>query len=204
VIIETIPIDKINPAAYNPRKDLKPGDKEYQLLEKSIKEYGFIEPLIWNRTNGNLIGGHQRLKILKARGDTEVEVSVVELDDVREKACNIALNKISGEFDDGKLSDILGELSAIPDFDIELTGFDIDDPMVLSPDEFGNDFTLPDGDKAPFQQMTFTLADEQAELVKSCIKHINDDDVETFGNENGNGNALYAVCLEWEERRTLS
>ena len=123
--IQKIPIDKINPAAYNPRKDLQPGDKEYQLLEKSIKEYGFIEPLIWNKNGGNLIGGHQRLKILKARGDTEVEVSVVELDDIKEKALNIALNKIGGDWNNDKLSEILNELVEIPDFDIDITGFNL-------------------------------------------------------------------------------
>lgn len=199
--IESIDISKINPAEYNPRKDLQPGDKEYEKLKKSIEEFDIVEPLIWNSITGNLVGGHQRLKIIQERGDTRVYVSVVELDDAKEKALNLALNKISGEWDDVKLSELLGELSSIPDFDIELTGFDVDDTMLLSSDEFGDDFSLPDGDKAPFQQMTFTLADKQADLVKACIKNVKDDDVETYGNENSNGNALYQVCVEWEAQR---
>ena len=56
--IETIPIEKINPASYNPRKDLKPGDEEYEKLRKSMKEFGYSEPIVWNRTTGNVCGGH--------------------------------------------------------------------------------------------------------------------------------------------------
>ena len=123
MIIQTVPIKKINPAVYNPRKDLKPGDPEYEKLKKSLAEFDLIEPLIWNKRTGNLVGGHQRLKILEERGDTEVEVSVVDLPDKKEKALNLALNKISGEWDFPKLKDLLEELDT-GDFDIEITGFD--------------------------------------------------------------------------------
>ena len=123
MIIETIPINKINPAKYNPRKDLKSGDSEYEKLRKSLTEFDLVEPLIWNKRTGNLVGGHQRLKILQERGDTEVEVSVVDLPDNKEKALNLALNKISGEWDFPRLKDLLEELDT-GDFDIEITGFD--------------------------------------------------------------------------------
>jgi len=123
MIIQTVPIKKINPAVYNPRKDLKPGDPEYEKLKKSLAEFDLVEPLIWNKRTGNLVGGHQRLKILQERGDTEVEVSVVDLPDKKEKALNLALNKISGEWDFPKLKDLLEELDT-GDFDIEITGFD--------------------------------------------------------------------------------
>lgn len=150
--IESIDISKINPAEYNPRKDLQPGDKEYDKLKKSIEEFDIVEPLIWNSATGNLVGGHQRLKILQERGDTCVDVSVVELDDVKEKALNLALNKISGEWDDVKLSELLGELSSIPDFDIEITGFDIDEVATINPseaieDDFDVDQALEDIDE---------------------------------------------------------
>lgn len=121
--IITIPIEKIKPAKYNPRKDLKPGDKEYEKLKKSLNEFDIVEPLIWNKRTGNLVGGHQRLKILKERGDKEVQVSVVDLDDDKEKALNLALNKISGEWDLPTLKDLLEELDTGA-FDIEITGFD--------------------------------------------------------------------------------
>ena len=95
--LQTIEIDKINPAKYNPRKDLKPGDAEYEKLKKSITEFDMVEPLILNKRGNVLIGGHQRLKVLKEMGRKEVEVSVVDLPPAKEKALNLALNKISGE-----------------------------------------------------------------------------------------------------------
>lgn len=137
--IKKIKITKINPAPYNPRKDLQPNDPEYQKLKKSIEKFGLVEPLVWNQKTGNLVGGHQRLKILQDRGDQAVSVSVVNLDDADEKALNIALNKISGEWDEDKLSELLKELQELqelpelPDFDIELTGFDLDEITNLQP-----------------------------------------------------------------------
>ena len=79
MILKTIPLSKINPAAYNPRKDLQPSDPEYIKLKKSITEFDMVEPLVWNEVSGNLVGGHQRLKVLKDMGRKEVEVSVVSL-----------------------------------------------------------------------------------------------------------------------------
>lgn len=119
--IRRIPIKDINPAPYNPRKDLKPGDKEYEKLKRSLQEFDLVEPLVWNERTGNLVGGHQRLKILIERGDKTVDVSVVNLDDDKEKALNIALNKISGDWDDEKLAEVLSELD---EETRELTGFD--------------------------------------------------------------------------------
>lgn len=121
--IRRIPISAINPAPYNPRKDLRPGDPEYEALKRSIDEFGYVDPVIWNERTGNLVGGHQRFKILVARGDTEVDVSVVDLDDAREKALNVALNKIAGDWDAEKLTAILAELTADTDVDATLTGF---------------------------------------------------------------------------------
>lgn len=146
--IKRIPVEQINPAPYNPRKDLKPGEPEYEKLRRSIQEFGFVEPLVWNKRTGNLVGGHQRLKVLIEQGVREVEVSVVDLDDQRERALNIALNKISGDWDNEKLKDLLEELDT-GDFDIELTGFteaEIEDLMTqfhvekkADPDEFDAD-----------------------------------------------------------------
>ncbi|MBF0572026.1 MAG: ParB N-terminal domain-containing protein, partial [Candidatus Omnitrophica bacterium] len=77
--IKSIPIQSINPAEYNPRRDLKPGDPDYEKLKISINTFGYVEPLVWNSRTGNLVGGHQRLKILVEQGVQEVEVSVVDL-----------------------------------------------------------------------------------------------------------------------------
>ena len=120
--IQKISINKINPAVYNPRKDLQPDDPEYQKLKKSIEEFDIVEPLIWNKQTGNLVGGHQRLKILKDQGIKEIEVSVVDLPEAKEKALNIALNKVDGTWDYPKLMDLLQEIDT-GEFDISLTGF---------------------------------------------------------------------------------
>ncbi len=81
-----ISVEKLNPAAYNPRKDLKPGDKEYEKLKRSIEEFGYVEPVIWNQKTGNVVGGHQRLKVLLDLGQTEIDCVVVDLDPQRRKS----------------------------------------------------------------------------------------------------------------------
>jgi len=123
--IKTISINKINPASYNPRKDLKPDDKDYKQLVKSMDEFGCVEPLVWNKRTGNLVGGHQRFKIILAQGAKEAQVSVVDLSLEKEKALNIALNKISGDWDQDKLATLLDEICKSPGIDIEVTGFDL-------------------------------------------------------------------------------
>ena len=128
MLIKEIPIEKLNAAKYNPRKDLQPGDKEYIQLEKSIKEFGNVDPIIWNEKTGNIVGGHQRFKILKQglKPKDKLPVSVVKLSDKKEKALNIALNKISGDWDYPSLKELIEELN-IEDFDLDLIGFDINE-----------------------------------------------------------------------------
>ncbi len=121
--IQKIPTEKLKAAKYNPRKDLKPGDVEYEKLRRSIEEFGYVEPVIWNRRTGNIVGGHQRYKVLTALGYKEIDCVVVDLDEQREKALNVALNKISGEFDIPLLTDLLKGLND-DGFDVSLTGFD--------------------------------------------------------------------------------
>ena len=111
------------PADYNPRKDLKPGDAEYEKLKRSIEQFGYVEPVIWNKTTGRVVGGHQRLKVLMDMGINEVECVVVEMDESKEKALNIALNKISGDWDKDKLALLIADLQGA-DFDVSLTGFE--------------------------------------------------------------------------------
>lgn len=111
------------PADYNPRKDLKPGDAEYEKLKRSIEQFGYVEPVIWNQTTGRVVSGHQRLKVLMDMGMTEVDCVVVEMDEDKEKALNIALNKISGDWDKDKLALLIADLQGA-DFDVSLTGFE--------------------------------------------------------------------------------
>ena len=122
MLVKTLPINELKPADYNPRKDLKPGDPEYDKLKRSLAEFGYVEPVIYNHTTGRIVGGHQRVKVLADLGHDTVDCVVVELDETREKALNVALNKISGEWDQDKLALLIADLDA-SDFDAELTGF---------------------------------------------------------------------------------
>lgn len=125
--IQKIEIAKLKPAEYNPRKDLKPEDEEYQRIKKSIVEYGCVIPLVVNK-DMTIIGGHQRLKILKDLGYTEIECVVVDYDKSKEKGCNIILNNenVSGEWDNTKLEELMEELKK-EDFNMEMTGFSFDE-----------------------------------------------------------------------------
>lgn len=123
MIIEKKNTADLLPADYNPRKDLKPSDEEYEKLKRSIEQFGYVEPVIWNKTTGRVVGGHQRLKVLMNMGMTEVDCVVVEMDEDKEKALNIALNKISGEWDKDKLALLIADLQGA-DFDVSLTGFE--------------------------------------------------------------------------------
>lgn len=123
MVIERKNTADLLPADYNPRKDLKPGDAEYEKLKRSIEQFGYVEPVIWNKTTGRVVGGHQRLKVLIDMGITEVECVVVEMDESKEKALNVALNKISGDWDKDKLALLIADLQG-EDFDVSLTGFE--------------------------------------------------------------------------------
>lgn len=116
--ILTIPVSQLKYAPYNPRKINK---KEKEKLKRSIEEFGYIEPIVWNRYTGHVVGGNQRLAVLKELGVEEVEAVVVELDLDKEKALNLALNRISGTWDFEKLQGILNELDSIMK---EMSGFD--------------------------------------------------------------------------------
>ncbi|MDR2712251.1 MAG: DNA modification methylase [Clostridiales bacterium] len=121
--IRKILADKLNPAAYNPRKDLQPGDPEFEKLLRSVEEFGYVEPVVWNERTGNIVGGHQRLKVLIQLGYSEIDCVVVELDEAREKALNVALNKISGEWDLPKLADVMRSIEE-SGLNFEITGFE--------------------------------------------------------------------------------
>jgi len=181
--IVRLPIGRINPAAYNPRKDLQPADPEYQRLLRSIERWDLVEPLVWNERSGNLVGGHQRLKILRARGDADVDVSVVDLDPNDEAALNVALNKISGEWDIPKLSDLLSELDA-NGFDATLTGFDLKElEGLLAPNGNGND---PDA-VPPVPETPKSKLGEVYELGRHRLMCGDSTDPDDFGNLLGDG-----------------
>lgn len=132
--IQKISTDKLIPASYNPRKELKPGDPEYEKLKRSIEEFGYVEPVIWNKRTGVVIGGHQRLRVLKDLGFTEVDCVVLDIGEQQEKALNVALNKISGEWDIPLLTSLLKDLND-GGYDATITGFDVSEMSSLFDDQ---------------------------------------------------------------------
>ena len=122
--IQRISIDRLKPAKYNPRKDLKPGDPAYEKIKRSLHEFGYVDPVIWNEVTGNIVGGHQRYKVLTAEGATEIDCVVVHIENPQEeKALNIALNKAVGEWEPVALADLLNDLK-LSGYDMDATGFD--------------------------------------------------------------------------------
>lgn len=120
--LRKIKIADLVPASYNPRKALKPGDKEYEKIKRSIEEFGYCEPVIVN-SDMTIIGGHQRVTVLKDLGYSEIDCIVIDIDKTKERALNIALNKITGEWNKELLADLIAELQD-SDFDVTFTGFD--------------------------------------------------------------------------------
>lgn len=168
--IERKKICELNRATYNPRIDLIPGDSEYENLRRSINTYGMLIPVIWNKRTNNVVGGHQRLTVLENEGETEVDVSVVDLDETQERQLNVALNKIEGGWDEEKLAELLLDLGE----DATLTGF-----TQQEIDSLTNDIdSLIDGDTVDEElkaieelfnvSLTFDKADQ--EELKAYVK----------------------------------
>lgn len=152
--IKRVAVARINPAPYNPRRDLQPGEAEYVQIERSLSEFGLVQPLVWNRRTGHLVGGHQRLKVMIARGAREVDVCVVDLPPEKERALNLALNKVQGAWDQDKLARLLGELTATSALDLDLTGFGRSEI---------------DGLLATFDRASCTLGDDSAFDAESAL-----------------------------------
>lgn len=124
-------LEDLKEADYNPRIQLEPGMAEYEKLKSSIETFGDVEPIVWNKRSGNVVGGHQRLTVLKDMGVETTLVSVVDLSDTEEKMLNVALNKIKGDWDKAKLEEILSEFNQKEAF---VAGFDPDEIALLQAD----------------------------------------------------------------------
>jgi hypothetical protein len=145
-----------------------------------------------------ILGGNMRYKAMIECGYKEVNVEVVDWSEQKQNEFIIKDNVGFGEWE--------WEMVANEWDEIELKDWGLDLPVFTKDsDEFGTDFNLPEGDKSPFQQMTFTLADEQAIQIKNAIEEIKRTEeykyCETMGNENSNGNALYLIIMQWAEQR---
>ena len=196
--MERVDIRQIRQNPDNPRV-IK--DNKFQKLVKSITELPQmleLRPIVVNR-DMIVLGGNMRLKACEAAGLTEVPVVFADnLTPEQEREFIIKDNSSFGEWDWDLLANEW-DVEQLQDWGMDIGGFD------LSPNDFDESFELPDGDKSPFQQMTFTMADEQQTIIKNAIADIKKTEeykyVETFGNENGNGNALYLIVSQWAEQK---
>jgi len=192
-----VKIDKVKSNPKNPRL-IK--DDKFKKLVKSIKDFPEMEsvrPIVVNK-DMIILGGNMRYKAMIECGYKEVNVEVVDWSEQKQNEFIIKDNVGFGEWEWEMVAN---------EWDVEeLDNWGLDLPIFTKDsNEFGTDFNLPDGDKSPFQQMTFTLADEQAIQIKNAIEEIKRTEeykyAETMGNENSNGNALYLIIMQWAEQK---
>lgn len=201
--IRKIPINELLPADYNPRVDLRVEDEAYKSLEKSMDAFGYVAPIVWNQRTGNVIGGHQRLKILLAKGHKEVEVSRVDLSEDDEKLLNLALNKITGRWDMDKLEEVLKEIEG-SESDILLSGFsqeELDDLLTDVDDEAIMDLfveKMDDGQSAPTEREQGEAQEDPARQ-KQPVETATEDVAETRISGEGTRQIQCPNCGAWIE-----
>ena len=177
--LKMLPVSVLKPAAYNPRKKLKPGDKEYQKIKNSIEEFGFADPLVVN-ADMTIIGGHQRYTVALELGITEVPCAVVDVDKVREKALNIALNKVTGAWDENLLAELLEDLKN-QDFNVDLTGFEPPEIETLLSPVFDKDVKDDDFDvESELKQPAFSKTGDIWHLGRHTVICGDSTDPEVF------------------------
>ncbi len=190
-------VSQIKPNPNNPRL-IK--DDKFKKLVQSIKDFPDMlnkRPIVVNK-DMIVLGGNMRLKACIEAGMKDVPVIVADWSEEQQREFIIKDNVSGGEWDWDVLANEW-DVKQLEDWGVDIPG------VALDPDSLGEGFSLPDGDKAPFQQMTFTLADEQAEQIKNAIADIKETEeykyAETMGNENSNGNALYLIVAAWAGQR---
>ena len=189
----------------------KHSDKNKAIINKSLTENGFGRSILIDNENEIIAGNGvwsqaekmgMPIRVIETDGSELIAIKRTDLHTEDDKRKRLAImdnsSSDSSEFD-MELLQCDFEGFELEDMGLDTGGFDVDS------EEYGEDFSLKDGDKAPFQQMTFTLADEQAEQIKNAIYDIKQTDEykysETMGNENSNGNALYLIVMQWAEQR---
>jgi len=195
---------KLSQIKANPNNPRLIKDERFAKLCKSIQDapkFMALRPIIIDG-EGMILGGNMRYKALLHLGYKEVpDAWVKRADDLTEEERRRFIISDNVGFGEWEWETVANEwdVEELADWGLDVPGFDVD------MDKMGDEFELPDGDKAPFQQMTFTLADEQAEIIKQAIEAIRKTEefkyCETMGNENGNGNALYLIVMQWAEQK---
>jgi hypothetical protein len=190
---------KITEVISNPNNPRLIKDDKFKKLVKSIQDFPDmlnVRPIVVNK-DMVVLGGNMRLKAIKEAGLKEINVDIVDWSEDKQKEFIIKDNASFGEWDWSDLANNW-DSEELTDWGVDIIGFS-------NVQDLGEDFSLPNGDKSPFQQMTFTLADEQAEQIKNAIEEIKSTEeykyAETMGNENSNGNALYLIVMQWAEQK---
>ena len=189
-----LPLEEVHPYENNPRKN----DNAVDAVVASIRQYGFLVPLVISADH-EIITGHTRYKAAGRLGLPTVPCVIAdELTDEQIKAFRLVDNKV-GELAQWDVDLLPLELADIAQ-DLSVFGFES-----ISEEEFGEEFTLDSGEKKPYQQISLTLHDKQAELIMACIDyvHTHEEVRETFGNENRKGNGVYEVVRQWAEQKKL-
>lgn len=189
--VKNMDIKDIRPYKNNAKKH---DETQINNVAESIKQYGFVQPIVIDK-DGVIVIGHCRAMAAKKLGMKEVPCVCV--DDLTPEQVN-ALRLVDNKSNESAWDfDLLAE--ELPDMDLSAFDFDWG---IENEDEYGTDFSLPDGDKSEICQMTFTLHEQQKELIEYAMTCVEDEITETFGNANKNGNALYEVIRQWAAQRT--
>ena len=188
--VQEVTLEKLVPYGRNAKIH---GTGQIEKIKASIEEFGFLTPCLIDR-DFNIIAGHGRVMAAKELGMTSVPCVFIEgLTEAQRRAYILVDNKI-GELADWDMNLLDLELQDLQEIDMSDFGFDI-----TSIDEFGTDFSLPDGEKPEIETMTFTLHREQKQTIENALKEVTP--IETFGNTNNAGNCLYEVVRQWAEQR---
>ena len=184
-------LSEIIPYPNNPRKN----DAAVAAVAESIKQCGYCAPIIVDE-DGVILAGHTRLKALKKLGWKEAEVVIRDgLTEEQKKKYRLLDNK-TGELAEWDFNALALEIEAV-----DFGGFDFGFDVATLQEGYGESFEIASGARDGVVQMTFTLSQEQSELIKTALQTVKGEITETFGNENGNGNALYEVVKQWTEQR---
>lgn len=191
---ELVDIHKLVP---NPKNNNHHPKEQIDRLAKIIDYQGQRSPIVVSNRSGFIVKGHGRLEAIRKLGWEKVAVDYQDYEsEAQEYVDMTADNQIAmwAEFDNNML---MSEIPELGDMDLDLLGMK---DLKLDIDEVGMP-ELASGEKSPFQQMTFTLADEQAEQLKQALEKAKKTEeynyIETFGNENSNGNAIYCIIQGW-------
>jgi len=192
--ILTLQLSDIHPYEKNPRKN----DNAVDVVAASIRQFGFLVPLVIDQAH-IIVAGHTRYKAAQRLSMKTVPCVVAdELTEDQIRAFRLADNKV-GEMAQWDVDLLPLELADIA-MDMSAFGFE-----AVTDEDFSEEFTLDDGGKKPFQQISLTLHDKQADLLHAAIAHVyaNEEVAETFGNENKNGNGIYEVVRQWAVQKKL-